>query len=774
MALTVVGVRHHSPACARVVADTIRRLRPRFVLVEGPSDMNHRIDELLLEHELPIALFTYRQDADGRSRGSWSPFCDYSPEWVALKEARAIGATPLFVDLPAWDPAFEGEENRYSDRHVRASDGILETCAKLGFENVDALWDHLFEQPGSTEDVRDALGAYFEALRADEPPAPRDGPREDFMARHASWALAEAKDAPVVLVCGGFHEPALRRALAARVEPTERPAPAPLPEGTRVGSYLVPFSFRRLDAFGGYASGMPSPAYYQAVWEVGAAAAGERMLFAAVRHLRGKRQRVSPADAIAASTLANGLAALRGHASLTRIDVLDGLAGALVKEAISEPLPWTRRGPLSAKTDPMLAELVRAFSGDRIGALHPSTPRPPLLHDAFSELERVGISIGRERQRARTDLTVPEGAQRSTILHRLRVLAIPGFSLQRAARLTRKNADLSEEWEVAHLLETDTSLVEAALFGATLEGAARARIEEEFRSAADIGEIAAALERAAACGLETTTAAGLADIARRIGAEPSFDALGRALERLLALRRGELVLGTHGYTALPEVLEACLDRGLWLFEGTSGRDAPLDPAHVGAVRSIREALREIDDPDLVTTTRVLECCERRSRDPDAPPALRGAALGVSWSMRRDEGPERDAAEASRTIAVLRAMARPSSFGDFLGGLFALARAEVVRSPSLVATIDASVSGFLAEDFMVALPALRHAFGYFPPRERLAIAEALLAVGGAHGVDPQLLLRAPADPGAVARGVEIEARVAALEVRYGLAATEETR
>src|SRR6187549_2022890 len=99
MALHVIGVRHHSPACARLVAATIRRLRPAFVLVEGPSDMNERLDELLLPHQLPVALFTYRQDRDGAHRGTWSPFCDYSPEWVALQVAREVGAAALFVDL---------------------------------------------------------------------------------------------------------------------------------------------------------------------------------------------------------------------------------------------------------------------------------------------------------------------------------------------------------------------------------------------------------------------------------------------------------------------------------------------------------------------------------------------------------------------------------------------------------------------------------------------------------------------------------------------------
>jgi hypothetical protein len=42
-----------------------------------------------------------------------------------------------------------------------------------------------------------------------------------------------------------------------------------LPAGAVGGSYLVPYSFRRLDAFDGYQSGMPSPGYYQQLWEGG-------------------------------------------------------------------------------------------------------------------------------------------------------------------------------------------------------------------------------------------------------------------------------------------------------------------------------------------------------------------------------------------------------------------------------------------------------------------------------------------------------------------------
>ena len=35
MPATFIGVRHHSPACARLVGETIAALRPAYVLVEG-------------------------------------------------------------------------------------------------------------------------------------------------------------------------------------------------------------------------------------------------------------------------------------------------------------------------------------------------------------------------------------------------------------------------------------------------------------------------------------------------------------------------------------------------------------------------------------------------------------------------------------------------------------------------------------------------------------------------------------------------------------------
>ncbi len=751
MALIVVGVRHHSPACARLVEATIKRISPRFVLIEGPSEMNARLGELRLTHTLPIALFSYSQDGAGASRGTWAPFCDYSPEWVALRVADDVGATPLFIDLPAWHEAFDGEENRYSDRHMRASDRLGDLCASLGFEDTDTLWDHLFEQPQDVPTLSARLASYFEALRGDEPAGSRDELREAFMCQHIAWAMRQAGERDVVVVCGGYHKPALERGWGSAHD--ELPQLVNPPDNVSVGSYLVPYSFQRLDSFSGYASGMPSPAFYQAIWEAGPEQAPDRMMFHAISYLRKKAQRVSPADAIAASTLAHGLRMLRGHEVLARTDVLDGLAGALIKDALDVPLPWTRRGTLQARTEPLLVELVASFSGQKIGTLNKKTPAPPLLRDAFDSLERVGIALTRKEQRLKVDIKHGYGRAQSQVLHRLRVLGIPGFSCVRSPATARTQTDLSEEWSIAHRLETDAALIEASIFGATLHGAAGSKIEARSRDAENVKVLVDALIDASLSGLDGLSHRTLAETARVIATEPSFSMVGYALGKLLYLARDG---AGHATT---QVAVACFDRALWLLEGISGASAPLNDEHVKGVLAMRDALRVDSAFDRV---RAIALCERRARDANAPSALRGAGLGLLWSLR-----EHGAYDERETNALLRSVARATSFGDFLGGLFALAREQVVRVRGIVSTIDVAISGFMREEFLIALPSLRQAFAYFPPRERLAIAGLLLEQRGTTAVDASHLIAGSVAPEIYRQSASVEREARRLAEVFGL-------
>jgi hypothetical protein len=775
--LEVVGVRHHSPACARVVRHAIRSRRPRHVLVEGPSDMNGRLHELLLEHTPPVALFTYLHEG-GSSRSSWSPFCGHSPEWVALREAHEVGAATWFCDLPAWHPAFVHVANRYADRRGDASrrggDAYVEAlCRRFGFDDADALWDHLFEldelaHPAALEALSQRLAAHFDALRGAEPAGARDGPREAFFLRWVAWALRDARarggsrgEGGVVLVCGGYHRRAVLAGLgAALAQPEESSfpvAPAP-PEGARAGTYLVPYAHRRLDSLAGYASGMPSPRYAALAWEVGPARAADEVLARVVARLRQRGVAVSTADLVACRAAAVALARVRRRAVVARTDLLDALALTLVKEGLDVEVPWASRGPLRQGTHPVLVEIVAELAGDEVGVLARGTPRPPLVGHVEAELAAHGLTPGFVGRTERVELSAASGLAQSHVLHRLRVLEVPGFERLSGPGWATDVATV-ERWRIARDASADARLVEVSGHGATLEAAAQSMLESRIEPGVE--SLARVLSDAMLAGLLALGDQVLARLARAIDSERSLADLGAALARLVAAYEYGALFGAAGHPTLRAVIEASFERGLWLLEGATG-SGPLD-ADVQAVSALVRALRggALAGPAAAPKAeRAASVLARRAADPHAPPALRGASLGA---LVAGAGLFAGAFSPAQALAAVR-RTPPRELGDLLVGLFALAREPMQADPSLALTVDAALVGMTEAEFLAQLPSLRLAFAWFPPRERARIAGGAARLHGASSGRP--LLRA-VQAGAVGEGRAIDRKAADAARRWGL-------
>ncbi|TNY37255.1 DUF5682 family protein [Thermomonospora catenispora] len=769
MAVTFIGVRHHSPACARLVHRTIERLRPAYVLVEGPADFNERLDELLLGHEPPIAIFSHHRNGP-LVHTAWSPLCAHSPEWVALNTGRACGAELRFIDLPVWHHAMAGRRNRYADADERYAEVTRRLCRELAVDGIDALWDHLFEIPDEA-DLAERLEAYFDLLRGESEAGSEDTARERYMARWIRAAEAAADGRPVVVVTGGFHTPALRALVA---EPAADPddggwpqVPRP-PEGSVGGSFLVPFSFRRLDSFSGYQSGMPSPEYYHRLWEHGPREAADGLTEAVVRRLRKRGVAVSTADLIAARALTEGLARLRGHRHPGRTDLLDGLVSALVTEDLEDPLPWSSRGPLRPDAHPVVAEMVAALSGDRTGRLHPDTPAPPLVERVRADLERLGLE-GAEPVTLR--LTDREDLERSRLLHRLRVLGVPGFDRESGPD-TGTEEVLEEQWTLHPGEHRLPALIEAGAYGATPADAALAALEERAAEAGgDAAALADVLFDAVFCGCGELPDKIAESLSAGLDASPDIGALGRVLETMLALWRHDRVLGLARSPLPALVIERCVTRLLWLVESVRGGPAPAEPARLAAMAAVRDALLHAAEPIGLDREAALAVAARVGADPQVPPDLRGAAFGLCWALGEPADPAR---------AVL-GVAAPATLGDWLAGLFALAREQVLAAEetgerTVLTVLDTLIGELTEEEFLVALPALRQAFGYFPPREREIIARRLLELRGVRGSAGSLLrsarslLRTTADPMALAEAGALEKTVDRLLTDEGLITT----
>jgi len=745
--LHIRGVRHHSPACARLVSEAIERLRPAAVLIEGPADFNDRLDELALEHELPVAIYSY-SSADLAVRRSWTPLCDYSPEWTALTEGRRTGAEVRFIDLPAWHEAFTGIENRYSDAEKRYADATERLCRAFAVDNTDALWDHLAEIT-EPEGLAERLDEYFALVRGESDASDSDTTREAYMAQWIRNALEET-DGPVLVVCGGFHAPALRR--LAETGPAERPTVPQPPEGTETGGFLVPYSFKRLDAFGGYQSGMPSPEYYQQLWEQGPLGAAGALIERITARLRGKGLHVSTSDLIGARSLTDGLARLRGHERPGRTDLLDGLASALISDDLEQPLPWTRRGTLTAGTHPVVVEMTAALTGERVGRLHPDTPAPPLVADAESEIERLGLD---KDGSLRLDLTKPADLERSRVLHCLRLLNIPGV---RRTEGPAAGADVvsEEHWSLQPHADRLPALIEAGALGATLGDAAQTTLEQRADRDGALDTLAALLFDAALCGRAHLTDRLGSAVETAVADSGDAAAVGLALSVALALWRHDHLFGTAGSDLYASVVTAGCDRILWLVEGSHGSPGPADLGRLRALAALRDAVRHA--PSLAPSAEsVTRAADRIALDVQAPPDLRGGALGLAWSL----GAPADAAAAAEGAAG------PAQLGDWLAGLFALAREEVIaEEQGVVAAVDELVGDLTEAEFFTALPALRQAFAMFPPRERGIIAERVVGLRGG-GDAFALTARLEIDPVTVAASMVLESRVGDVLARENL-------
>ncbi|MGJ7532732.1 MULTISPECIES: DUF5682 family protein [unclassified Variovorax] len=755
----IVGVRHHSPACARLVAERIRTLRPAYVLIEGPADFNERLDELYLPHQLPVAIYSYLS-GDQTHRGSWSPFAEHSPEWQALQVAREVGATVRFIDLPAWHDAFSRMENRYADvadheHEERAEAYERALTEKLSVQGRDALWDHLFEDGCDAAELAQRLSTYFDHLRGEDRGSQGNQAREQMMARWIAWAMAQPGEpgrAQALVVCGGYHAPALARLWQS--VPTELPATpqpslessddeeapgTPDPEATlRFGSYLVPYTFKRLDAFAGYASGMPSPAYYQWVWDHGPEGAAHRALQHVMQRLREKKLPASTADLMAVHLRAQGLARLRGHEKPLRSDWLDALAGALVKDALDAPLPWTYRGAIRPGTDPVLVQAMDVLAGDTVGRLAPGTPQPPLVAAVQAELAAHGIVL---RGQLKLDLLLETDRAKSRVLHRLSILRLPGVRRTQGPKLAM-SGERTELWSLSEPLEQQAALIEAGAWGASLHDAARARLEDDLRQAhGRIGPLADGLNQAAWAGLSALSDALLRELRGAIASEPRFEALGPALSVLHTLLRHGQMLGMADAPVLRVVIESGFDRALWLLEPP----AAITPAdmqahlegHLALRRIVADVLAHAQDnahdahaPSLldVEPARALAVWQRKAADTSAAPVSRGAALGATLSLagRITDAQTHSDHGVSEAMQLLHSLPAPV-LGDALTGLLALARETLSSEPAFVAGMDRTVQALDNADFVRAMPSLRAAFAWLPPQERGLLADQVLAL-----------------------------------------------
>lgn len=742
-------LRHHSPACAFALQAMLRELRPAAVLIEGPDGFNDMLP-LLLDPRTrpPVALLCQTQaagdDGQPRTQSAFFSFCDYSPEWVALRTGQEVGAQLAFIDLP-WQARADKHQNDQearslmAERHLAHSTYLNALARQAGCRDQDELWDHLFESRSRTAllDWRSLFGdvfSYCAMARLDYEPAVLEAegslPRERHMAAHiARWR--NEVEGPIVVVTGGFHTSALIELLAS--DNVKVPA-------ATTTSWLIRYSFERLDALNGYGAGMPAPAYYQAVWDALQTPGDGHHLAVAVDQLtrlaqhsraRGLQDRISTAEVQAAVLQAARLAALRGHAGPGRMALLDAMRSCFVKGAIDDG------------TQGLLADVRRQMTGSRLGDVPPSAGSPPLVEDARALARRHGLRLDDGEQRlARLDLYRKERHRLRSHYFQLMQYLDTGLARWQGGPdfLTGSRLELLfEEWSYAWTPLVEARLIELSGDGATLLEVALARLLREEQALAaegrarSAGSAAALLVRACVIGLHERLPGLLDLLSHHLDDDGDFASVVACGHALVTLWRAREPLGVRAHPGVLQLMRRVWPAALFLLPALADVDEHAESAQVGQLLALREfgraarsALGEEEAGPAFEVDDLHRHLDSLARRGDCAPGICGAASALLFL---------DGAWDERQLSLLLeqrfgAGATPQDAVRFLSGLMAAAPELLLTQSALRRSFNQLVGSWDEASFIQYLPDLRLAFTGLKPQETGELAEALALLNGA--------------------------------------------
>lgn len=714
------GVRHHSHTVARHLAAALRSRKPKLIFIEGPHEANDLVRFVVdAKTEPPVAIYSSYRDDDNvlglngvlspaedipARFAAWYPLTAYSPEYVAMKTAAALGAEVMFIDLPHYALIQRDEEAAAKPPPATDEDALITTsgfyqqlAAAAGFASWDEAWDTLFENPHAAdhEAFRREMATFCCAARMTSDAATETSlgtvERERHFIKVIRETLAARKLKPedAMVVCGGFH------LFLDRDDPEPPPSP---PAGT-VYCTIVPYSFFRVSEMAGYGAGNRAPQFYQTCFDLTAEGRAEDIAMehaiAVLRQMRKQGEPLSTADAIAITHHAGMLARLRGRTHATLDDIDDALMTCCCK------------GDPRDEGLKLRAAMDAAGIGTKIGKVTSKLGRLPIVSDFHAQLSDLDLGevLGKEKKLAvKLDKREPLAARRSAFLHRLAFLEIP------FAALASTGGDFSgtifrEDWQLKWDPKTEPALIEQNLYGDTVERAALNRLREAIAAAgANAGETCHRLLRAVDMDLPDLVRIAEAAAGQAIDADPAFSSLAAALRHLAVLDRYASFQGLRR-EEVEGLLTRCYDRACFALPGSA---AVPEEEQMGVVNGLVSVADILQRAETGRYDRVLFAeATRRAAGETPAPFLRGAFLGLLCEIR-----ELPAEALAAEVAGL-AGAAPDlmiTAGDLLDGMLAVSRTSILLgADALIGAVDDLLRAAEWEPFLVMLPRLRGAF-----------------------------------------------------------------
>lgn len=728
MPLHVLGVRHHGPGSARSVRAALDELRPDVVVIEGAPELDGVAWLAGLPDMVPpVAGLVFALDQP--SRAAFYPLAVFSPEWVALTWALAHGIPVRFADLSAAvsfgiaaqedsaiaeaasDPnAVPGGDEAPDPAAVpvRAprQDPIALLAAAAGYSDPERWWEDSIEHRADSAVAR--FAAVTEGMRLVREAHPErndlENQRREAAMRTVLRAVLGEHDT-VAMVCGAFHAPALE-ASAFPSKAADAKTLARLPK-VKVGVTWAPWTNGRLRLASGYGAGVSAPGWYQHLFST---PTGDDVLTSWVvkvaRALRAQQLDAAPASAVETVRLAEALAAVRGRPS-AGLEELDDAAVAVLCEGSEERLQLIR---------------PELFVGEVLGQVPDQSPMVPLAVDLARTQKSLRLSPKASLSTVQLDLRQAPQQARSVLFHRLRLL---GINWAEPAASGRTTGTFKEAWDLQWRPELTVAVIEASVYGTTIETATTTRLTE-LAQTASLPELGRLVET---CLLAEVPDA-LARVVTRLGEQTarSHD-LRELLGSIEPLARTVRYGSVRGYDAdaVLELLRVVVTRAsVGLNAGCQALDDDLADATRTHLDAAHRGIQLLEDAALAEPW----WAALMALDPHVHGSVGGRVDRLLLDAGR-LGDDESAARMSRRLSVGASVVDSAAWLDgFLTGDAVL----LLHDQALLRILDEWVAGVAEDTFEDLLPLVRRTFSRFSVPERRQLGDRLqtLPQNGIHG------------------------------------------
>lgn len=747
--IPVFGVRHLSPTGAWHLRRYLDHVKPEVLLIEGLTDANPLIRDICRKgSDPPIAILAYTDSLPVRTL--IYPFARYSPEYQALLWAKENNVAVEFIDLPSdvflalqdateprVEPAdvaveVEGEDEVEQEDQDEEVEGESPSAQELidaigqrvsayqqfaqqaGEPDYETYWERRFEHNLSDESYRLAAFEFGRGLRDLETESrlsqAENLVREAFMRRRILETI-QAGHAPerIVAVVGAYHASVLSSKF-----PTMSDAELKSLKRRPSKLTLMPYSYFKLSSQSGYGAGNHAPAYFELLWQSleqdDLPHLPAHYLSLVARHMRDEGTHRSTAEVIEGVRLACTLSALKDGQAPTLADLRDAavtLIGHGEPSAVSEAL-------------------ARVDVGTAIGRLPKGVSKTSIQDDFERELDRLKLTKYRtavkqelaldlrENRRVKSEAAAFLDLNRSSFLHRLRVLGV-----QFAAPVVsgQESATWAERWNVQWTPESEIQLVEAVLLGETVELATGFKFKAELEKCTSVGGGADFVRDACQCGLMKAMEHARQRLQELAAESTEFAAVAHAANELGMIARYGDVRRFNPQPLIPLICDLFVQGSLGLLS-TANCDNDAAKAIVTGMDELNKVGLEYSDD--VEEDLWIDQLKSLSDADDRNPRLSGYACSIllERSLISNEDLAR---EVSRRLS-------PGISADlgagWFEGLAARNRYALLARQSLWEQLALYIASLDVEQFRRALVFLRRAFGSFSPQEKRHISENL--------------------------------------------------